>query len=98
MRTLGSGLSIAYDNERPDPKVLCLREGFKTDRTACVNRIRGLLAEFGLVFGKSAKVLREVLSDVLEDASNELAGLASHKGQVSHFPALRNHEHEAIRL
>ena len=53
-----------------------LREGFKTDRTACVNRIRGLLAEFGLVFGKSAKVLREVLSDVLEDASNELAGLA----------------------
>ena len=30
-----------------------LREGFKTDRTACVNRIRGLLAEFGLVFGKT---------------------------------------------
>ena len=53
-----------------------LREGFKTDRTACVNRIRGLLAEFGLVFGKSAKVLSAVLSDVLEDAGNELAGLA----------------------
>ena len=53
-----------------------LREGFKTDRTACVNRIRGLLAEFGLVFGKSAKVLRAVLGDVLEDASHELAGLA----------------------
>lgn len=53
-----------------------LREGFKTDRTACVNRIRGLLAEFGLVFGKSVKVLRALLTDVLEDASNELAGLA----------------------
>jgi transposase len=53
-----------------------LREGLKTDRTACVNRIRGLLAEFGLVFGKSAKVLRAVLSDVLEDGGNELAGLA----------------------
>ena len=53
-----------------------LREGLKNDRTACVNRIRGLLGEFGLVFGKSATVLREVLSDVLEDASNELAGLA----------------------
>ena len=26
------------------------------------------------VFGKSVKVPREVLSDVLEDASNELAG------------------------
>ena len=53
-----------------------LREGFKTDRTACVNRIRGLLAEFGLVFGKSAKVLSAVLSDVLEDAGNELGTLA----------------------
>ena len=30
-----------------------LREGLKTDRTACVNRIRGLLAEFGLVFGRT---------------------------------------------
>ena len=28
------------------------------------------------VFGKSVKVLREVLSDVLEVTSNELAGLA----------------------
>ena len=27
-----------------------LREGLKKDRTACINRIRGLLAEFGLVF------------------------------------------------
>jgi transposase len=27
-----------------------LREGIKADRTACINRIRGLLAEFGLVF------------------------------------------------
>ncbi len=50
-----------------------LREGLKTDRTACVNRIRGLLADFGLVFGKSAKVLRAVLSNVIEDASNQLA-------------------------
>jgi transposase len=24
-----------------------LREGFKADRTACINRIRGLLLEFG---------------------------------------------------
>ena len=27
-----------------------LREGIKEDRTACINRMRGLLAEFGLVF------------------------------------------------
>jgi transposase len=50
-----------------------VREGLKEERTACVNRIRGVLAEFGLVFGKSPKVLRAVLADVLEDASNDLS-------------------------
>lgn len=32
-----------------------LREGIKEDRTACVNRIRGLLAELGLVFAQGAR-------------------------------------------
>lgn len=53
-----------------------LREGFKEERTACVNRIRGLLAEFGLVFGQKTAVLKAALTEVLEDASNELGGLA----------------------
>jgi transposase len=53
-----------------------LREGLKQDRTACINRIRGLLAEFGLVFPQSPRELQAVLSDVLEDASNELGTLA----------------------
>ncbi|MDL2339614.1 MAG: IS110 family transposase [Pseudomonadota bacterium] len=53
-----------------------LREGIKEDRTACINRIRGLLAEFGLVFAKGARELQGVLSDVLEDATNELGTLA----------------------
>ena len=53
-----------------------LREGFKVERTACINRIRGLLAEFGLVFAQSPEVLHQALPDVLEDASNELAALA----------------------
>ena len=53
-----------------------LREGLKEDRTACINRIRGLLAEFGLVFPQSPRELQAVLSDVLEDASNELGTLA----------------------
>jgi transposase len=52
------------------------REGYKEERTACINRIRGVLAEHGLVFGKSAKVLRAALADVIEDASNELTGRA----------------------
>jgi transposase len=42
-----------------------LREGIKKDRTACINRIRGVLAEFGFVFPKSPQALREGLSDIL---------------------------------
>jgi len=53
-----------------------VREGLKEERIACINQIRGVLGEFGLVFPKSAKALRAVLSDVIEDAGNELNGLA----------------------
>src|SRR5664280_708759 len=53
-----------------------VREGLKEERTACINQIRGVLTEFGLVFGKSPKVLRAVLADVIEDASNELSAMA----------------------
>jgi transposase len=61
-----------------------VREGFKEERTACINRIRGVLAEFGLVFGKSPKVLRAVLADVIEDASNELDARARLALQRAH--------------
>ena len=53
-----------------------LREGFKAEHTACINRIRGLLAEFGLVFAQSPAALESVLADVLEDARNEMNTLA----------------------
>lgn len=53
-----------------------LREGFKEERTACINRIRGMLTEFGLVASKSPEKLREKLTDMLEDAGNDLSGLA----------------------
>ena len=53
-----------------------LREGFKADRVACINRIRGLLAEFGLVFAQGPAALEAVLSNTLEDASNEMNTLA----------------------
>ena len=53
-----------------------VREGIKEERTACISRIRRLLAEFGLVFPQSPMALRQVLPAVLEDASNELGGMA----------------------
>ena len=53
-----------------------LREGYKQERVACINRIRGLLSEFGLVFAQSPEALRLALPDTLEDASNEMPALA----------------------
>ena len=55
------GLDVHKDSI--DIAVHRLREGFKADRVACINRIRGLLAEFGLVFAQGPAALEAVLSD-----------------------------------
>jgi transposase len=39
-----------------------LREELKAERTACINRIRGMLAEFGLAFAQGPEALRRVLA------------------------------------
>jgi len=62
-----------------------LREGFKEERTAVINRIRGLLAEFGLVFPQSPEALRKVLAEVIEDGANELPGVARLALQQAHL-------------
>jgi transposase len=62
-----------------------LREGYKEERTACINRIRGLLAEFGLVFAQRPEVLRAALPEVIEDASNELGAVARTALQRAHL-------------
>ena len=53
-----------------------LREGIKEERTALINRIRGLLAEFGIVLPQSPGALRSQLQELMEDASNEMVSLA----------------------
>jgi transposase len=62
-----------------------LREGYKEERTACINRIRGLLAEFGLVRAQTPEALRLALPDVLEDATNELPAVARMALQRAHL-------------
>ena len=71
------------------------REGIKEERTACINRIRGMLLEFGLAFAKSPKALRAVLADVIEDASNELTMTARLVVQraFDHWRELDEHLH-----
>ena len=44
-----------------------IREGWKEERTALVNRIRGVLAEFGVSFARSTAALRKGLVLALHD-------------------------------
>jgi transposase len=53
-----------------------VREGLMKERVALINRIRGLLSEYGIVIAKSASNLRCELPGILEDAGNELTVMA----------------------
>ncbi len=55
--------------------LLRLREGCLKERTALCNRIRGLLAEYGLILPKGVNVLRRHLPEFLEDGENGLNDL-----------------------
>ena len=44
-----------------------MREGWKEERTALVNRLRGLLMEFGLVYPRSTAALRKGLACAVHD-------------------------------
>ena len=49
-----------------------LRDGTIGDRTALINQVRGLLSEFGIIFGQGITQVRKGLPCVLEDAENGL--------------------------
>jgi transposase len=70
-----------------------LRESLKDDRVGCINRIRSMLAEFGVVIAQSPEVLRKVLAEHLEDASNEMNGLARTTIQRMYEQWLQLEEH-----
>ena len=52
------------------------RERIKKARTALVNQVRGLLAEYGIVINKGVAAVRKGLPDILEDAENDLTMLS----------------------
>jgi transposase len=65
--------------------VLCLhrvRQGFVAERTATINRIRGLLTEFGIVTGQTPIALKRALPQALEHlpalAQQALSDLTAH--------------------
>ena len=53
-----------------------IRSAVVTERTAQINQLRGLLAEFGLVMPKGRYPAQHHIPDILEDADNGLPGLA----------------------
>lgn len=57
-----------------------LRSGVVKDRTALANRMRGMLAEFGVVVDEGIAKLRAGLPEILEDAHNEVPPLV--RGQL----------------
>ncbi len=59
--------------------VLCLhriRQGAIKDRTARINRLRGLLAEFGIIMPKGRYPAQKAIAGILEDGENNLPFLA----------------------
>jgi transposase len=66
-----------------------VREGYKAEGLALSNRLRGLLAEFGVVVAKGDKALRRELADL--DAHPELPGECREllRSLAAHWAALR---------
>lgn len=50
-----------------------VRERYVAERTAKVNQVRGLLAEYGIVIGHGISQVRRRLPEILEDADNGLS-------------------------
>jgi transposase len=53
-----------------------LRQGLVEERTALANRLRGLLAEYGLIVGVGLDRLRRTLPEILEEGENGIPGIA----------------------
>jgi transposase len=78
--------------------VLCLhrvRQGFIEERTATINRLRGLLAEFGFVLPQSSAAIRHGVGELLErlppHAARALADLLQHLHTLD--ARVREYEH-----
>ena len=50
-----------------------LREGIKAERTACINRIRGLLLEFGVAVPTGSRALRVALDEITSETKYSIS-------------------------
>lgn len=70
--------------------VHAMREGYVKDRVACTNRMRGVMAEFGLILPKTTGVFRKQIRDLLDSKSDEMPALTRQVLErcFDHFQAL----------
>jgi len=71
-----------------------VREGYKTENLAVMNRLRGLLAEFGIVVAQTTIALRRALASILErtDLPGELLELL--RDLREHWQAIQARLHD----
>ena len=71
----------------------CVREGYKTEHLAVMNRLRGVLAEFGIVIAPSAIALKRALASVVErtDLPGEFIELIADLRE--HWQRIQSHLH-----
>ena len=76
-----------------------VRQGFVKERTAQVNQMRGLLAEFGIVLPVGIRSIEGKLPAILEDAENGLSGASRtlFARLFVHYRALDRHVDEMER-
>lgn len=55
--------------------VHAMREGYVKDRVACTNRMRGLMAEFGLILPRTTRVFRNQVCELLDSRSADVPSL-----------------------
>ena len=70
-----------------------LREGYVGDRCACMNRVRGVLAEFGIVIPLTTKKFRTQVLDLIATKDGDLTPLARNvlRRCFWHFQELDRH-------
>jgi transposase len=67
------GVAVKTVEQQDVQSLIRLREGAVNSRTAVVNRLRGLLAEYGVVVRPGVNALRRALPMILEDVDNALS-------------------------
>jgi len=68
-------VSVKTINQEDIQAIHRIRSRLIKERTALVNQIRGLLAEYGIVIAQGVNNVRGLLPDILEDGDNELSEL-----------------------